>query len=365
VPLRLTSIAAISDLRINLWVLARNRVVPENYFEMYINPARIDWFSNGSNYEALVKQAANQAGGNAFVVDYVGPTGFMRGQLNNGRYDVTRLATALNPAQAMTEITAQGYPRDAALLEILRKHIPEPEALKNQGVSELQFYNQIQLYWQTSMALFAPFDAVKFAADIDERLVQPLVKAQALFDQFPKLTRLNTFISPDEMNADPLFTANTTLPDVPVRRVSNAYFLCGNKQYTRCQAPIRLELPDGQQIFFRSRRWTGPCRGFNPSDIDRAELDEMPALEVAYARESIGDGAVRFNNRPAINGAIEEHNIAVRARIMAENGSVLGNKHSSGLFGCAVAGMNAGGAPVLVLAAGLGWVVVVRRRRRR
>jgi hypothetical protein len=366
VPLRLTSIAAINDLRINLWVLGSNRVVPENYFEMYINPARIDWFSGGSNYDELVKKAANQAGGNAFVADFVGPATIMSGRIYSGRYDITRLAQAITPPQAMQEITAQGFPRDAALLELLRKHIPEPEQLKSQGVSELQFYNQLTLYWQMNAAIFAPFDSVKFAADVNERLVLPVKKAQDLFDRFPKLTRLNTFVSPEEMNSDPLFTTNSTLPDIPVQRTAKSYFLCGNKQYNRCQAPIRLELPDGQQLFFKPRKWTGPCYGQDTSNIDRADLEEMPALEVAYQRESIGEGAVRFNNRPAINGAIEEHNVAVRARIMADGIDPWGKniKHGSSLFGCAIAGLPSGAGPLLVLGAALGWVVRRRRPKR-
>src|SRR5439155_911030 len=84
------------------------------------------------------------------------------------------------------------------------------------------------------------------------------------------------------------FMANTTLPDLPTRRTSNAYLMCGEKKYTRCEAPIRLELPDGQKLLFEPRPSAGNCYG-TPYAIDRRALDRMPALETAYQREAQGD----------------------------------------------------------------------------
>jgi hypothetical protein len=379
IPLRLTSIAAINDLQINLWVLAAERVVPQNYLELVVNPARIDWFNNGSNYTALVKEAANQAGGNAFVTDYVGPASLMTGQIYSGNYDVNQIALARTPPDAMNVITAQGYPRDAALLEILRKHIPEPQALKTQGVTELQFYNQLAFYYQSQPKLFAPFNGPAMAADVNARLVQPLVKAQALFNRFDKLTRLSTFISPDEMNSDPLFMQNSTLPEVPVQRTSTAVVMCGEKQYTRCEAPIRLELPDGQKLFFKPRPSASQyCYGYNAYGIDRGQLDRAPALEIAYAREAAGEGAVKVNNKMVIDANIDSHNQANRVPSVAGGGGkggpspVPGSDGTGGMdgtggtytppnrSGCAVGGL--GGGDVL---AGLTFLALLGLRRRR
>jgi hypothetical protein len=353
VPIRLTSVAAINDLRINLWVLNEHRIVPSNYLELVVNPARIDWFQGGQNYDALVKQAANQAGGNAFVTDFVGPASVMRGRIYAGGFDVIRLSLAKTPPEAMNEITAQGFPRDAALLEILRKHIPEPQALQDQGVSELQFYNQLAFYWMRNQALFAPFSAEALAADVDARLVQPLTRTQALFDRFPKLTRLSTFISPEEMSVDPLFMANSTLPDVPTRRVATAVAMCGHKQYTRCGAPVRLELPDGQELFFTRAEPTDPsCEYYSELGLDRGRLDQMPALQVAWQRESIGEGAARMNNGPEIESDIAAHNYVARKAIAraAKSG------------GCSIGGIGGGGAVALL---GLAVALLARRRSRR
>jgi hypothetical protein len=378
IPLRLTAIAAINDLRINLWVLAAERIVPQNYYEIVVNPARIDWFSNGSNYDQLVKEAANQANGNAFVTDYAGPANLLRDQIYTGSYDTNRIALASNPVEAMAEITQQSYPRDAALLEILRKYIPEPQALKSQGVSELQFYNQLSFYWSMQQKLFAPFDAAMMAADVNTRLVQPLVRAQALFNRHAKLTRLSTFISPDEMTSDPLFMMNSTLPPVPAQRTATAVVMCGNQQYTRCEAPIRLELPNGGKLFFKPRPSQGSyCYGYDGYGVDRGKLDEAPALEVAYARESIGEGAIRVNNRTVIDANIESHNQANRAPSVAGGGkggpSPVGGTGGTGDpvsggdwtpprkgSGCSVGGLG-GGEAVLLLALAIG--LVMRRRR--
>ena len=48
---------------------------------MKIDEARIDWWNRGTNYfgpQGLVSQAANEAGGNAFVTEYAGPSSIAR-----------------------------------------------------------------------------------------------------------------------------------------------------------------------------------------------------------------------------------------------------------------------------------------------
>jgi hypothetical protein len=73
-PLKLTAIASTPDLRINVWVLASGRAVPINYAEVAVNLAKIDWFMGGANYDQLLKEAANEAMGDAFAVEYAQPS---------------------------------------------------------------------------------------------------------------------------------------------------------------------------------------------------------------------------------------------------------------------------------------------------
>jgi hypothetical protein len=240
VPLRLTAIAALADLRVNLWMLAQHRVVPENYFEIRLNEARLDWLSPrpGGNYQDLLKSAANEAGGNAFAAEFVGPTSSL--------------------------IDKVGAPDLAAL--------------------------------------------------------------RALFLRFPKLTRLATFISPEEMTIDPTFMENGSLPDVPSEHAAEAVLECGLRRHTACNAPMRLALPDGRIIRLEAPANGGWCNG-QATPAMPAPLVRLPALEVGWQRDIDGEGAVRFDNRQEIAAALDAHNQAVKSKDGL--GCALGAGHSS------------------------------------
>ena len=301
VPLRLTAIAVDPRPAGQPLGAGRHRVVPDNYFEMEINPARIDWFQGGNNYEELVKEAADQAGGNAFITEYAGPDRHAaRADLSSpGRYNLSGDPPAADPARRARSDRAHRASRATApLLSILRNHIPLPDGLKAMGIDERTFYNQLALYWHQYQAAFKPFNAGALAAELDAKLVTPLRKAQALFDGHPKLTRLATFISPEEMNVDPTFVTNASLPDVPAARTAVATRLCGDRQYDRCNAPVRLEPPGTDAIWFLPKPQP-VCYG-EASDYERGQLDSMPALYRAWARNSAGEGAARVDKRGEI-----------------------------------------------------------------
>jgi Uncharacterized protein conserved in bacteria (DUF2330) len=253
VPLRLTAVAALPDLRVNLWVLAQHRVVPENYFEIAINEAKFDWLGGGRNYQDLLKAAANEAGGNAFAVEYVGPTTPLGGTLfpMPAGYDAER-------AQVTSEYSPARYP----------------------GMSLDEF--------------------------LEAQLLGPRRRAQTMFDSHPKLTRLVTFISPDEMNLDPTFIENSTLPDVSNVRTAVATLVCGAREFSSCNAPMRVGLPDGRSLYVQPANdgsgWCGPNMG---GAGDRTPIDQMPALDRAWKREAIGDGALRFDNRAMIDTVLD------------------------------------------------------------
>ncbi len=355
VPLKLTSIASIRDLRVNLWVLADNRVVPDNFYELEINQARIDWFEAGSNYEQLLKEAADQAGGQAFITEYAGPTSMLAGALYEpGQLDVSGVARAPDPPSALNALFA--FPRDSTLLDILRVHIPMPDAIRAMGVQERDFYNQLQFYWDTQRAAFKPFDGPAMAADLDAKMVKPLRDAQALFDKHRKLTRLATFISPEEMTVDPTFVMNADLPDVPAFRSARAIRVCGDQKYTACEAPVRIDLPTGEQVWFRPRAG-GNC--WSP-DYERAGLDQLPALYKGHARTTDGPGVARYDNTQMIRSSLATRNEAI-AKASA-GGSDPTPTPGNGC-GCRVTGVPSAPALLVPLAFGL-WLMARRRRRR-
>jgi hypothetical protein len=280
IPLRLTAIAALSDLQINLWVLGEHRVVPDNYFELELNEAALAWLPGmgGRDYDTLIKSAANEAGGNAFVTDYSGPAAIMRGRLySDGQFQLELVASAPTPPDALDRI-----------------------------------YNQLRRYWTESMAQFAPFDAAALAAALDKKFVAPMRSAQELFDRFPTLTRLRTFISPEEMSLDPTFVMNPVLPQVPVQRTAKAFLMCGNEQFTRCDAPVRLELPSGGALWLKPLAPTSDC-GSYPASFESGELAALPALQIGWKRDDSGLGVARFDNQARIQEALARHNAAVKA----------------------------------------------------
>jgi hypothetical protein len=257
VPLRLTAVAALPDLRVNLWVLSTYRVVPENYFEITLNEARFDWLGGGSNYQELLKAAANEAGGNAFAVEYVGPT--------------TPLAGSL-------VVDGSSLIIDPEVRQISDSFRPD----QHPGMTLAQV--------------------------IEAQVVRPRRAAQALFDSHPKLTRLVTFISPDEMKVDPTFIENGSLPDVSNLRTADATLLCGARAYSSCNAPMRVSLPDGKSLYFKAPE-VGWCGTSTPDD--RGALDRMPALERGWKREATGEGALRFDNRSIIAAGVQAQESAV------------------------------------------------------
>src|SRR5215831_17419318 len=57
VPLRLTAVAAINDMKVTAFLLGQHRAVPSNYYEVRPDLARIDWLAGGANYESIVSAA--------------------------------------------------------------------------------------------------------------------------------------------------------------------------------------------------------------------------------------------------------------------------------------------------------------------
>jgi hypothetical protein len=305
VPLRLTAIASVADLPVNLWVLGDARVVPKNYFEIILNEARIDWLSGGRNYADLVKQAANEAGGNAFIAEYAGTARVMDKRLwPDPGINLAALRTIPDPPSYLTALVAQRLTRFAPTLSLLRNHIPLPQKLRDMGVSEAEFYANNLSYWSRFQADFAPFDPNKLTDAIDAMVVTPLRDSQALFDRFPYLTRLATYISPAEMDKDPLFIFNEELPTVSNVRAATATILCGESRFRSCAAPVRVDLADGRSVYFHRN---GTCSGA----YERTAIDRMPALGIAYQREEVGDGAKVVDNTAAITSALTLHNAAV------------------------------------------------------
>jgi MYXO-CTERM domain-containing protein len=257
VPLILTRIAAVPDLPIYVFVLGNQRAVPRNWFEVEINQRRIDWFSGGTNYKALVTEAINDGAGHGFVTEYAGPSSFMKSVLYApDRWNLDRLRTVTDPGLFVQAIQQIGLPRDQTMLSLLRKHIPLPAVLSDRGVTEQQFYNTLASQPGAYRAELAGLqvDPAAFIADLQERVIKPLQDAQALFDSQPYLTRLFSTVSPDEMTRDPLFQFNADLKTVSNYHRALATGVCNSDG---SYGDLTLTFENGEQLQIK-----GPVQPF-------------------------------------------------------------------------------------------------------
>ncbi len=330
-PLKLTAIATTPDLRINVWVLADARAVPINYTEVGINLAKLDWFGFGKNYDQLIKEAANEAHGNAFAVEYArgGRAGVPWFTVSTqGR---ATLASAADPAVAMSALNLMGLQPTGAVLLVLRKHIPLPAELAMRGISEAIFYTNLSNFWSNSRSAFAPFDAAAFAADLEASVLAPMDTLRPTFERVPYLTRLATFISAEEMTRDPLFVPNPSLPELAPAHMAIAHLMCGDEDYASCSAPVRLELEDGRDVLFAS---AGACGAF-----DRGQLDQMPSSDVGFTRDADGEGTLELDNREEIKKAVSRQNAAVSASMNGCGCALRGRGRGRTMFGFVALGL--------------------------
>jgi MYXO-CTERM domain-containing protein len=260
VPIRLTAIAAQADMDITALVLSNEgRAIPENYYHVSLNLARIDWARQGANYRQLVSQAADEGEGNAFTTEFSGSTLIFAGQIHPPfRYD----RTVLERARYFSE-----YNQIASV-----QFFGMPEA------------NAILAPYQNGTK---PFDARAITDELWRRIVEPEKKVQGLFDRFSTVTRLYTLISPEEMTLDPTFTFRDDLPEVSNVHRAIARLDCGLGG-TSGGASGELEiLETGQRVPF----------SFDGSQ--QVTLDAMPAaalveqlamgIQVRDNRETIAD----------------------------------------------------------------------------
>jgi MYXO-CTERM domain-containing protein len=350
VPLRLTAIAANPDMPVLVWVLADKRVVPRGFFEITVDEARIDWWNGGAAYfgpKGLVGQAADDAGGNAFIAEYAGPSSIARGIVfSNGQIDLVALGKAQVPPTYVQQLAAMGLANDPLILGLLQKYIPMPDAVKAMNIPPAQFYGNLSTYW--NQYAFPPYDLAGLTNAISMSIVTPRMNAQMMIDGHPYLTRLNTYLSPAEMNQDAFFFESTNLPDVPNVHKATIETVCGNMEYMACNAPQRLILSDGRIIWIKAGQKGPDC---NFSGYDVTSLTQLPAAEVAYMRDVSGEGTKVLDNAAKIQAGIDANN----ARLMMTTQLATGAGGAGG-FGGSTTGIGGVGGFTSVGTAGAGGV---------
>jgi hypothetical protein len=242
IPLILTSVGAQPNMGVLVYLLGNARGVPRNYHHVVLNDSLLGWMDGAQNYQALVTRAVSEAPDkHAFVTEYAGPSVPMRDVLApEGRFgSEAEFAQRTTPQDFLALLWSSGFSTEGRLpspvLKALATQLPKPAALV--GVTEQDFYANADRYLGTwrqqnpqAFENYPAFDAPSLARDLFSTYVEPMREADALFDEFPRLTRLFTTLSPADMTADPVFGFNPDLPDVTSNHAATFTVKCSQNE---------------------------------------------------------------------------------------------------------------------------------------
>jgi MYXO-CTERM domain-containing protein len=251
IPIILTSVAAQPNMGIQVWMLGTGRAIPRNYNHVVVNDSQIDWLNRAQNYNDVVIRAVSEAPEkHAFLTEYAGTSTIMNDVLDApGRFGTqAELAAITDPGAFVQYLYEHGFAPSAnssggfgfvqpQLLPLAKSlvlaQIPLPSGLTN--VTEDNFLQQLSYYLgqyrmqnpSQFVGYTMNFDPGALAAQLQEKVVQPALNAGALFDKHPYLTRLYTTLSPEDMNRDPVFSFNPSLPEQSRDHTATLRIDCG------------------------------------------------------------------------------------------------------------------------------------------
>jgi uncharacterized protein (TIGR03382 family) len=336
IPIQLTSIAATPDMRLEVYVAGPARAVPDNYLHVTINEAAIDWLGGGGNYDDVITLAADEAGGQAFATDFAGPVTGVSGVYTPGQFNTSLLRDTADPVEFLNQLLWQGFPRNGAMQNLLRVHIPMPQAAVDAGVTEQAFYNCLSCNAQYLEGFV--FDPNAFVDDLEAIIIDPLIRAQRVFDSSQYISRLTSSISPVEMTVDPVFVFNGDMGDVPNYRRADLVFICGDGTPIS-EAPRRIDLADGRSILLPAQEW------FDTYGVSQSEfLDALgtPAAATIEDTDESGAPVVLVDNSAEMRRLTQQHNDRVRGMYGDDGGCACGSSGSPLLWPVGLAALLAG-----------------------
>jgi len=346
IPIILTSVAATPNMGVQVWMLGAGRAIPRNYFHTVVNEAQINWLNGGRNYNDVIIKAVGEADGkHAFVTEFAGGAQVMRGVLDRpGRFDaLPSLATTTNPV-AFVEQTLGMFTLNSQLTAILSRALPLPAALASQGVSLSTYYQQFRSFIEVDRARspgkYADIEAkladfpnqtLSLRDELKAKIADPTLEAAALFSQHPTLTRMYSTLSPEDMNRDPVFSYNPSLPNYSNDHVATLTYHCGGFFSQQRYTSATLELASGLR------------RQFTIDQVNSAEYStvDAPFSEQIQVLREVGEPEVVVDNTEIIRRAL-------------------------GMGGCSLGGPGAtapGVSTSLALLLGASTLLLLRRRR--
>ena len=338
IPIMLTAVAAVEDMGVLVWILGEHRAVPANYYDLILNEARINWLNPNSNYNEVVIEAVDEAGGHGFVTEFSGPAAEFADSIAS-RWMISVHDSFDDEAASSAEHTIAD--RRQLVLDILATYNGWD------GVSEalgqtllvsggptaaedlLDCISSVVVWsddwddggswdsWDATDAsdggdagapvdddpyahclpgeFLEPDDLVAFVEQVRIDVLDPLWATRELFEDARTLTRLYTAMSPDEMDCDPIFAFNADLPEVSNIHVAERIIECDPSESTG-SAPWRVVLPGGGVVRGEGSTW--------PID---ATID-MPALAQAWEIRPEGAAVVVQDHSEEISDGLDDAN---------------------------------------------------------
>ncbi len=305
-PLQLVANTGSISEKLTVYIAAEHRAILENYLHVHLNQARLDWISlyglsfGGnrlpSNYDRVLSEAIAEAGYHAFSTEYVVERE-ARTDLMESNIDLESLRNPENLNAFMRDLDRKGmFPQDwlgvgelldLKLLQLLRQHIPIPDAVLEEvkreyneidGTTILGFYwpepwsdERFHAYAETQFYSFPDqyegfyenewFDFAGFADDWVTYIHEPNAKVQQALMSRPYLTRLATFVVPDQTKIDPVFNFNPDLGQVNRPNVGRLGFECSGGEgggYDISDLIAVVGLEGGQILRYEFGDWRDP-----------------------------------------------------------------------------------------------------------
>jgi hypothetical protein len=324
IPIRLTSVAAIPNMAVFVWVLGDHRAIPENYRHAVINEARIDWVNAGQNYSQVVTDAMTEAGGQAFVTDYAGNSSAVTlDSFKTDGFNLDALRQATDPIKFAALVRDQGYftanvqsfgggpagPSPYGLeAAFLKRYIAKPDSLKD--VDDATFYGSLATYATQLSAAQTTVDTTKAVQELQDTFVKPFDDIRAQFAKHSYMTGLFTTMSPAQMTQDPTFLFNPDLPKVSNVHTAEGVVKCSSGVFFT-DAPILIKLKNGTTYYAQRNTGTGTGNKIAIPATERIEqlkptgpasliADHHTLIQKALAGES--GGAIAYD--PSTGGVV-------------------------------------------------------------
>jgi Uncharacterized protein conserved in bacteria (DUF2330) len=293
IPIKLTAVAANENMGVMTWLLSDARAVPMNYTALELNEARINWFNASSNYNDVVTAAANDAGGQGFVTEFAGPSTSLDevvwSTFEEQSWQTIRTGTYGSFAE-LFDVAYGNYQGFDGFWDAVRASVTLPA-----NVPFADFQSCPSCY-----AADVEYSPSALFQSIEDNVIEPNRRLQALLTAHPYVTRLYSTLSAADMTVDPLFTFNADLEDVANVHTATRFIEC-NSNIDQFEANWRIELPQG-----------GVVRG-RPEDVGTwpSAANGQPANLRVLQMSNVGAGVVLADNRVQIETQLTQYNDSV------------------------------------------------------